>query len=55
MDTDKIECAYIRLRGAAERLLMILQHRSERNYDIAMQAVEQTIMDFHLARGQEQK
>lgn len=36
---DEIECAYIRLKGAAERLMLVIQYRSERNYSIAVAAV----------------
>lgn len=36
---DEIECAYIQLKGAAERMMLVLEHRSERNYSIAAAVV----------------
>ena len=46
MPDDARECAYVRLKGASERLLMILEHRSERNYELAMQAVERCMAEY---------
>jgi hypothetical protein len=43
---DTKECAYIRLKGATTRLLMILEHRSERNYGMAMEAVERATAEY---------
>jgi hypothetical protein len=47
MDDEK-ECQFIQLRGATERLLMLLQYRSDRNYDLGMQAVEEAIKDYRI-------
>jgi hypothetical protein len=44
--TDQTECALVRLQGAATRLLMILEHRSERNYETAMGAVERAMAEY---------
>ena len=46
MDADAKECAFIRLRGATERLLMIFEHRSEKHYGIAMQAFERAMAEY---------
>lgn len=40
------ECAYIGLRGATERLMLVLQYRSERNYDVAVAAVVQAHAEY---------
>jgi hypothetical protein len=39
IEGDRKECAYIKLRGAVERLGLVLEYRSERNYDVAVAAV----------------
>lgn len=51
---DGKECAYIRLSGATERLLMVLQYRNDHNYGIAMEAVERAMAEYrgYLAPGQ---
>lgn len=43
---DRKECAYIGLRGATERLFMVLQYRSDSNYETAMQAVERAMAEY---------
>jgi hypothetical protein len=43
---DARECAIIDLTGAAERLVMILRFRSERNYATAIEMVERAIAEF---------
>lgn len=48
---DAVECAYVRLRGAVERLLLVLNHRSERNYDAGMEAVERCMENFRVLTG----
>lgn len=45
-EADRKECALVMLRGATERLLMILDYRSARNYEQAMQAVERKIAEY---------
>lgn len=40
------ECAQVKLRGAAERLLMVVEHRSERNYGIAVEAVKRALNEY---------
>ena len=45
---DRIECAYITLRGCTERFLMLLQYRSEHNYETGMKALEQSIADYRV-------
>jgi hypothetical protein len=47
---DEVECAYIRLKGATERLMMVLQHRSERNYSIAAAAVAFSCTEWQRVR-----
>lgn len=47
---DEIECAYIRLKGAAERMMMVLEHRSERNYSIAAACVAHSCTEWERVR-----
>jgi hypothetical protein len=46
---DQRECAYVRLRGATERLLLVLQYRSDHNYKVAMEAVERAMAEYRAA------
>ena len=48
---DEIECAYISLRGATERLMLVLQHRSERNYSVAVAAVALRAAEWERVRN----
>jgi hypothetical protein len=43
---DRKECAFIRLRGATERLLLVLQYRSDHNYETGMKAVEHAMAEY---------
>jgi homoserine kinase len=45
------ECAYIGLRGATERLLMVLNYRSENNYETAMKSVERAMTEYREVVG----
>lgn len=55
MSEDAKECAFIRLRGATERLLLVRYHRSDRNYVAAMQAVERTMMEYRTVAPADQQ
>lgn len=48
-DDDRRECATIILRGATIRLLMVLDAKSEHNYEYAVDAVESAIKKYREA------
>lgn len=45
--SDDLECAYIKLKGATERLMLLLEYRSEDNYAIASAAVAVLADQWH--------
>lgn len=46
IESDRKECAYVRLRGDVLRLGLVLEYRNERNYDIAVAAVACAHADY---------
>lgn len=44
---DELECAYIQLKGATERLMLVLEHRSDKNYAIAAAAIAHSADRWH--------
>lgn len=49
---DQIECAYVEMKGAVTRLLMIIEHRSERNFDLARIVAERALAKYHALKHQ---
>jgi hypothetical protein len=47
---DAQECAYIQLHGAAERFMLLLKYRSERNYIAGMEALKMAFEEYQNAR-----